>query len=175
MTTLTILSQLLPLIVVLLSAGVTVFAHLRKWTIPESAATPDEPPPPAAEKRVPFLTRYRWEIILAAAVALILLFAVLFAPPRLTWAISAGKASSPTLLCERQIQNYIWLEAEEIPLGIGWQIEINFAQGWSGSGFVMDGYGSQFLLSYFPSPFLRREIYVWTRPTSAWWTIRPHI
>ncbi len=82
---------------------------------------------------------------------------------RLTWNVSDGKASSVTLLCERQRQNYVWLEAEEIPLGAGWQIEINFAPGWNGSGFAMDNYGSQFLSYDFDSPFLRQEIYAWAR------------
>lgn len=82
---------------------------------------------------------------------------------RLTWNVSAGKASSATLLCERQRQNYVRLEAEEIPLGAGWQIEINFAPGWNGSGFVMDNYGSQFLTYDFGSPFFRQEIYAWAR------------
>ncbi len=88
MTTLTTIGRLLPLIVFLLSAGVTVFARLRKWTIPESAAPTDEPPPPSTEERIPFLTRYRWGLVLAAAVAAILLFAILFAPPRLTGKVS---------------------------------------------------------------------------------------
>jgi len=82
---------------------------------------------------------------------------------RLTWKVSAGKASSVTLLCERQRQNYVWLEAEEIPLGTGWQIEINFAQGWNGSGFVMDNYGSQFLSYDFGSPFSGQDVYAWVR------------
>jgi hypothetical protein len=82
---------------------------------------------------------------------------------RLTWNVSAGKASSVTLLCERQRQNYVWLEAEEIPLGAGWQIEINFAPGWNGSGFVMDNYGSQFLSYDFGSPFSGQDAYVWAR------------
>lgn len=84
-------------------------------------------------------------------------------PPRLSWELSAGSADSLTLLCERQKLNYFRLEAEQIPLGPGWQIQINFAPGWEGSGFVMDNYNSQFLGYEFASNFGGREIFVWAR------------
>ncbi len=84
-------------------------------------------------------------------------------PPRLRWELSAGRVSSLTLLCERKKTDYFWLEAEQIPLGPGWQIQINFAPGWSGTGFVMDNYSSQFLGYEFASTFKGREIFVWAR------------
>ena len=82
---------------------------------------------------------------------------------RLHWELSAGQASSLTLQCDRQKTNYTWLEAEDIPLGPGWQIQINFAPGWTGSGFLMDNHGSQFLAHGFASNFSGQEIYVWAR------------
>lgn len=84
-------------------------------------------------------------------------------PPRLTWELSAGRANSLTLLCERQTSNYVRLEAERMPPSPGWRVEINFAPGWEGSGFLMDHYGSQFLGYEFDSIFGRREIFVWAR------------
>lgn len=83
--------------------------------------------------------------------------------PRLGWELSAGKASSLSLLCDQQIFNYIWLEAEQIELGPGWQIEINFAPGWNGTGFLTDNYGSQFLGYEFESPFSGKDVQVWAR------------
>ena len=81
----------------------------------------------------------------------------------LTWKLSAGNASSLTLLCDHRQRNYVWLEAEEIPVGPGWQVQINFAPGWYGSGFLMDTYGSQFLGYEFASPFSGQDLYVWVR------------
>lgn len=81
----------------------------------------------------------------------------------LTWTVSAGRASSVTLLCDQQQMNYIWLEAEDLPVGPGWQTQINFAPGWFGSGFLMDNYGSDFLAYDFVSPFQAQDVYVWAR------------
>lgn len=78
------MSALLPFLTFLLSAGLIIFARARHWAIPDAPATTDEPLPPSTEERAPFLTRHRWDILLAAAVAAILLFAIVFAPPRLT-------------------------------------------------------------------------------------------
>ena len=82
---------------------------------------------------------------------------------RLAWNLSTGKASSLTLSCDRHRQNFEWIEAEEISIGPGWQIQINFAPGWLGSGFLMDTYGSQFLGYEFNSRFTKREVFVWVR------------
>lgn len=82
---------------------------------------------------------------------------------RMRWELSAGSATSLSLWCERQKMNYHRLEAEEIPLGPGWQIQINFAPGWSGSGFLMDNHGSQFLSHELPALFSGNELYVWVR------------
>ena len=82
---------------------------------------------------------------------------------RLSWKLSSDFAASLTLLCDRQQQNYVWVEAEDISLGPGWQIQTNFAPGWHGSGFIMDNYGSQFLGYEFASTFDGQDIYVWSR------------
>jgi hypothetical protein len=81
----------------------------------------------------------------------------------LAWNLSSGYASFLTLLCDHQKQNYLWVEAEDISIGPGWQVQINFAPGWLGSGFIMDNYGSQFLGYEFTSRFTGQDIYVWAR------------
>ena len=84
-------------------------------------------------------------------------------PTRFRWELSAGKATSVLLICERQISNYIWLEAETIPLSPGWQMEINHATGWFGDGFLLDEYGSQPLAYETDLKFSGAEIHVWAR------------
>lgn len=81
----------------------------------------------------------------------------------LAWTLSAGEASTISLLCEKQEKNYFWLEAEEIELAPGWETEINFAPDWSGSGFLSDGYESQPMVYELQSNFDKDEIYVWAR------------
>jgi hypothetical protein len=83
--------------------------------------------------------------------------------PELQWKLSGGNASSLTLQCNRQRTNYQRIEAEEIPLGPGWQMQINFAPGWTGSGFLMDNLGSQFMFYEFDNAFVRSELYLWAR------------
>lgn len=82
---------------------------------------------------------------------------------RLTWTLSADYATSLTLLCDRQQQNYVWVEAEDISLAPGWQMQTNFAPGWHGSGFIMDNYGSQFLGYEFTSTFDGQDFFIWSR------------
>jgi len=77
--TLSILGYLLPLLVFGISTGLTLWARLLRWPLPE-----ETPPPSPGQEPSSFLQRYRWEIGLAIAVLSILLFAILFAPPPLT-------------------------------------------------------------------------------------------
>ncbi len=81
----------------------------------------------------------------------------------LQWELSAGSASSLALRCDRQRTNYQWIEAEEIPLSPGWQVQINFASGWTGNGFLMDNYGSQFLFYELDASFAGTDLYLWAR------------
>jgi 4-amino-4-deoxy-L-arabinose transferase-like glycosyltransferase len=84
-------------------------------------------------------------------------------PPEMQWELSSGKATFINLQCDRQARNYQWLEAEQFSLSPGWQNEINFASGWTGTGFLTDGYGSQLLSYDMESTFDKPEIYVWVR------------
>ncbi|MBI3177359.1 MAG: hypothetical protein HYZ35_05155, partial [Chloroflexi bacterium] len=83
--------------------------------------------------------------------------------PELQWELSAGGASALILRCDRQRTNYQRIESEEISLAPGWQFQINFAPGWTGSGFLMDNYGSQFLFHEFDSSFGGTDLYLWAR------------
>jgi 4-amino-4-deoxy-L-arabinose transferase-like glycosyltransferase len=80
-----------------------------------------------------------------------------------SWQLSNGRTAELTFLCDKQSKNFSWVEAEELSLGPGWFVEINFAPGWSGSGFVMDTYGSQFLGYEFAPGFSEEELFVWVR------------
>jgi len=87
---LSVWSGLFPLLLFFVSVGLVVTARLKRWTAVEPAPEPaaESAPivtPRSARKRLAdFFARHRWELALAAASAGILLFAVLFAPPRLT-------------------------------------------------------------------------------------------
>jgi hypothetical protein len=81
----------------------------------------------------------------------------------LAWSLSAGEATNISLLCDKQERNYLWLEAEQIPLGPGWVSEINFAPDWGGSGFLADSYESQSLYYELKSNFKGDQVFIWMR------------
>ena len=83
--------------------------------------------------------------------------------PELQWELSGGSASAMTLRCDRARTNHQRIEAEEIPLGPGWQMQINFAPGWTGSGFLMDNYGSQFMFHEIENSFSKPDLFLWAR------------
>ena len=78
--------NLFPIIIFLASAGLTVLARIKGWKTPEFAENAKELPSSITEteQHDSFWARHRWGIILALVVLAILLFAILFAPPRLT-------------------------------------------------------------------------------------------
>lgn len=82
---------------------------------------------------------------------------------RFSWKLSDGNTSSLSLVCNKQRRVFSWIEAEEMSRGAGWNIEINFAPGWTGNGFLMDSYGSQFLGYEFSPEFSGQEFYIWIR------------
>jgi 4-amino-4-deoxy-L-arabinose transferase-like glycosyltransferase len=84
-------------------------------------------------------------------------------PPELYWKLSSGKASILNLNCSQESPDLSRVEAEGLPIAPGWQTEINFAAGWSGSGFLLDNFGSQPLTYTITSTFTKPEIYVWIR------------
>lgn len=80
----------------------------------------------------------------------------------LSWELSEGTAQELEMLCEVRQTNFKWLEPEDFLMINGWQTEIEFAPGWSGTGFAMDNYGSGplFLKVYTEEP---QNHYVWVR------------
>lgn len=97
MSEFTTLGGLLPLIVFHVSAGLVIVARFCGWTSPETetplatAAPPnvEREALPLRERAAHFARQNRWGLILASVIALILLFVILFAPPRLTGDIPA--------------------------------------------------------------------------------------
>jgi hypothetical protein len=95
------------------SVGLLFFSLRKKWPV-EAASTelPDGTveniPPveqsPIRERIKIFVSKYRWELILGAAIGAILLFALIFAPPRLNGSI-AIQPSSPG----RPFYNFRWI------------------------------------------------------------------
>lgn len=64
------------------------------------------------------------------------------AQPSLDWQLSSGNATALELSCQRDIDAIVWFEAENAASPAGWRPETTFAEGWSGSGFLMDDFGS---------------------------------
>jgi hypothetical protein len=64
------------------------------------------------------------------------------AHPALTWQLSNGNATAIEVSCERSLDSVVLFEAENAGQAAGWQPESIFAEGWSGTGFLMDVYGS---------------------------------
>jgi hypothetical protein len=103
----------LPFAVFVFSVGLLFFSLRKKWPV-EAASTelPDgtvENIPlveqsPIRERIKIFVSKYRWELILGAAIGAILLFALIFAPPRLNGSI-AIQPSSPG----RPFYNFRWI------------------------------------------------------------------
>ncbi|MEW5939133.1 MAG: glycosyltransferase family 39 protein [Chloroflexota bacterium] len=83
--------------------------------------------------------------------------------PELYWKLTPGRANFVTLHCAGQVRDYVWLEAERLSLGAGWEIEINFVTDWSGKGFLEDNYGSQIVGYNMESSFDGPELFVWLR------------
>ncbi len=73
-----------PLIVFLVSAGLVIFARIRGWQSYEHQEPADESSDASEGGNGSFLYQHRWGILLLVAVVAILLFAIVFAPPRLT-------------------------------------------------------------------------------------------
>jgi 4-amino-4-deoxy-L-arabinose transferase-like glycosyltransferase len=84
-------------------------------------------------------------------------------PPDLSWELSNGQASSLILECEQSINNVQQIEAETIPIAPAWQTEINFAPNWTGTGFLLDLYGSGPISYAIETTFENQETYVWVR------------
>ncbi len=80
----------------------------------------------------------------------------------LEWELTNGSATALQPACERQRTDFEWIEAEDTFMSPGWQTEINFASGWSGTGFAMDNYGSEPLI-YEVETAPSRQGYVWVR------------
>jgi 4-amino-4-deoxy-L-arabinose transferase-like glycosyltransferase len=80
----------------------------------------------------------------------------------LNWKLSDGRTQRLELLCEVRQSDYEWLEMEDLFMGNGWQTEIEFASGWSGTGFAMDNNGSGPLLLDI-SPEQPQNNYIWVR------------
>lgn len=80
----------------------------------------------------------------------------------LTWSLSRGHTRQITLNCQSQRQNHQWLEAENLPLAPGWQINTAFATDWNGKGYIMDNSGSQPIRYEFNAP-QQGQMYVWLR------------
>ena len=87
----------LPLTIFVASSGILFFALLKKWSVEiassKSIETPTDEDLPVAqiqtrERVKDFAQKYRWEIILGVSFGAIILFALVFAPPRLNGNIS---------------------------------------------------------------------------------------
>jgi hypothetical protein len=80
----------------------------------------------------------------------------------LGWALSRGGATQIRLECSRRDDSLIWIEAENTTQAVGWKPETAYVTDWSGSGFLMDSYGSQ--LAWFTAHIPDAgEGYVWVR------------
>jgi len=80
----------------------------------------------------------------------------------LHWELSDGTTQKLEMLCEVRQTDFKWLETEDLSPGNGWQTEIDFAPGWSGTGFAMDNYGSgPLLLEIYPEG--PQNSYIWVR------------
>src|SRR3990172_9234969 len=105
----------LPFAVFVISVGLLFFALRKKWPV-EAVSTelPDDTVEnilpversPIRERINVFITKYRWELILAVTIGAIFLFALIFAPPRLNGSI-AIQPSSPG----RPFYNFRWIRA----------------------------------------------------------------
>ncbi len=80
----------------------------------------------------------------------------------LPWALSSGSINTLRVVCEQEPQNLLWVEGEDFTFGPGWGRDVAFVQGWQGSGYLVDSYGSQTALyhSEFPAG---EAIYAWAR------------
>ena len=83
-------------------------------------------------------------------------------PATLAWEVTRGTISSLQLTCEKERSEYRMIEAENMSLGAGWQHEISFAEGWSGTGFVRDNYNSTYITNN-PSNNWQEPFYTWVR------------
>lgn len=63
-------------------------------------------------------------------------------PNTFAWSLSQGTANQVSLQCSTLQNKRDWLEMETVNLAGAWQAETAFATGWSGTGFIMDNYGS---------------------------------
>jgi hypothetical protein len=146
----------LPFAVFIISAGLFIFAAWKKWQV-----VPDRIEPPGSpvkdnsllqqgplKERITFLiTQYRWELILAGTFGAILLFALIFAPPRLTGAI-AIEPSSPG----RPFYNLRWIRAflrnqyDELWIWTGASISILCLVLLMWAFLKRSGFGAQFVL-----------------------------
>lgn len=63
-------------------------------------------------------------------------------PSTFEWSLSQGTANQVSLQCSTLQNKRDWMEMETLNLSGGWQVETSFATGWSGTGFIMDNYGS---------------------------------
>jgi len=78
------------------------------------------------------------------------------------WELINGKTQTLDILCEGFQTDIEWLEAEDLLMSPGWQIETEFAPGWSGTGFVMDNYGSDPLVVELNIGSIQKG-YIWVR------------
>ena len=72
------------MIVFLVSAGLVIFARLRGWQSYDHPEPADESSDASPRGNESFIYRHRWGILLSVTIFAVLLFAVVFAPPRLT-------------------------------------------------------------------------------------------
>ena len=78
------------------------------------------------------------------------------------WSLSTGAVDELHVVCEQEPESLIWVEAEEFAFGPGWDHDVAFVEGWRGSGYLVDSYGSQ--ESTYQTELPQGEsVYVWAR------------
>ncbi|MBT3390931.1 MAG: hypothetical protein HN413_11040 [Chloroflexi bacterium] len=83
-------------------------------------------------------------------------------PSALPWNLSNGSVDSLRVVCEQEPQNLLWVEGEDMTLGPGWARDVAFVEGWQGSGYLVDNYGSQ-AATYHTEFAAGEAVYVWVR------------
>jgi hypothetical protein len=111
MSTFAVFSEILSVITFLFCTGLLIFSRLRKWAdvqveiLPVEAEQPDVKNEPLLfrEHIIQTLKQNKWGVILASTITAIFLFAIIFAPPRLT-----GRISTDLNLPGRPFYNLHW-------------------------------------------------------------------
>ena len=79
------------------------------------------------------------------------------------WALEGLQTNEVNMRCETKVDDFIWIQAEQSPLSSGWRSEVDFAPGWTGTGFAMDNYAAGPLAFDLDKIDFTGDAYFWVR------------